>query len=133
MPEEPALRKASITRLAAVDIIRKRAEKAAHAERIAVLLAERTAYTRVVSYPGYFNFSPCQRLIRGGIDWYRYQKCVLGLLLLPAYHEFAALHQDRTICNSPDLNPIEYIWSLIKDRVAARRPFIKGKEALGLA
>ena len=35
--------------------------------------------------------------------------------------------------NSPDLNPIEHIWSLIKDRVAARRPFIKGKEALGLA
>ena len=97
IPEEPALRKASITRLAAADVMRKRAEKAAHAERIAVLLAERTAHTRVVSHPGYFNFSPCQRSTRGGIDWYRYQKCVLEPLLLPAYHEFAALHQDRTV------------------------------------
>ena len=71
--------------------------KAAHAERIAVLLAERTAHIRVVSHPGYFNFSPCQRSTRGGIDWYRYQKCVLEPLLLPAYHEFAAPHQDRTV------------------------------------
>jgi len=35
--------------------------------------------------------------------------------------------------NSPDLNPIEHIWNLIKDRVAARRLFIKGKEELGRA
>ena len=92
MPEEPALRKASIARLATADVIRKRAKKAAYAERIAVLLAERMAHTWVVSYSGYFNFSPCQRLIRGGIDWYRYQKYILKPLLLPAYYEFAALY-----------------------------------------
>ncbi len=72
LPEEPKLRKASILQLAAADILRKHTEKAAHIERVAILLSERAAHSRVLSYPGYFNFSPCGRLKRGGINWYRY-------------------------------------------------------------
>ncbi len=67
-PEEPALRKASILQLAAADIERRQAEKAAHTERVQILLAERAAHSRVLSHPGYFNFSPCGRSKRGGID-----------------------------------------------------------------
>ena len=35
--------------------------------------------------------------------------------------------------NSPDLNPIEHIWNLIKNRVSQQRPFIKGREMLEAA
>ncbi len=32
--------------------------------------------------------------------------------------------------NSFDLNPIEHVWNLLKNRVANRRPFIKGRAEL---
>ena len=34
--------------------------------------------------------------------------------------------------NSPDLNPIEHIWNLMKRRSSDRRPFIKGRHELEL-
>jgi len=97
LPEELKLRDASILQLAAADKLRKQAEKAAYAERVMILLGERAAYSRVLSYPGYFKFSRCGRLKRGGIDWYRYQKYILEPLLLPAYHRFAALYLNRLV------------------------------------
>lgn len=47
---------------------------------------------------------------------------------------YSVLRQSsRLVRYSPYLNPIEHVWNLMKDRIAARRPFIKGKEALRLA
>jgi len=62
-----------------------------------ILLGERATHSRVLSHPGYFNFSPYSRLKRGRINWYRYQKYILELLLLPAYYRFAILYPDRPV------------------------------------
>ena len=35
--------------------------------------------------------------------------------------------------NSPDLNPIEHIWRLLKNRAAARRLYIRGRIGLEAA
>ena len=34
--------------------------------------------------------------------------------------------------NSPDHNPIEHMWDLMKRRISNRRPFIKGRHELEL-
>ena len=97
----------------------------------------------------------------GGIDWYRYNREILRPIFLPAYQELkrtrpgALLMQDgcsnhtnkwnKAIFvefmvelldwpgNSPDLNPIEHIWRLLKNRAAARRPYIRGRIKLEIA
>ncbi len=153
-PENKKDREASISALAAEDLLRRPIEQAAHAEKKADCLQQG------LKAPS-FRFSPCCRSKRGGIDWYRYNRCVLRPLLLPAYHRFQAIHcpmsttllmQDGASChtsqwqkplfakqnivilnwpdNSFDLNPIEHVWNLLKNRVANRRPFIKGRAEL---
>jgi len=153
-PEDKKDREASISALAAEDLLRRPIEQAAHAEKKANCLQQG------LKAPS-FRFSPCCRSKRGGIDWYRYNRCVLRPLLLPAYHRFQATHcpmsttllmQDGASChtsqwqkplfaeqnivilnwpgNSPDLNPIEHVWNLLKNRVANRRSFIKGRAEL---
>ncbi len=154
-PEDKKDREASISALAAEDLLRRPIEQAAHAEKKADCLQ------KGLKAPS-FRFSPCCRSKKGGIDWYRYNRCILRPLLLPAYHRFQTTHcsmsttallmQDGASChtsqwqkplfaeqnivildwpgNSPDLNPIEHVWNLIKDRVANRRPFIKGRAEL---
>ncbi len=153
-PENKKDREAFISALAAENLLRRPIEQAAHAEKKANCLQQG------LKAPS-FRFSPCCRFKREGIDWYRYNRCVLRSLLLPAYHRFQATHcpmsttllmQDEVFChtsqwqkplfakqnivilnwsgNSPDLNPIEHVWNLLKNRVANRRSFIKGRAEL---
>ncbi len=153
-PEDKKDREASISALAAEDLLRRSIEQTAHAEKKANCLQQGLKASS-------FRFSPCCRSKRGGIDWYRYNRCVLRPLILPAYHQFQATHcpmsttllmQDGAFChtsrwqkplfakqnivilnwpgNSPDLNSIEHVWNLLKNRVANRRPFIKGRAEL---
>jgi len=137
-------------------------DRAAHAIQRAELLRQQKNHERVLTHALTFSFASCGRSARGGIDWYRYNRCILQPLLLPAYQKFKASHANRALLmqdgasnhtsqwnrplfmeqeidllfwpgNSPDLNPIEHIWNLIKDRVSRRRPFIKGRLELELA
>jgi len=43
-----------------------------------------------------------------------------------------AEHRDSGLARQqcPDLNPIEHVWNLLKNGVANRRPFIKGRAEL---
>jgi transposase len=94
----------------------------------------------------------------GGIDWYRFASEVLDPLLLPAYDELrrqrpalmlmldgAASHNSANCSpfyegwevdrikwpgNSPDLNPIEHIWDLMKKRIKQKYGLIRTVERL---
>ena len=121
-----------------------------------------TEKKRQGTYPQFCNSFKLQLQSKGeGIDWYRYNRHILQAHLLPAYTEFKKTHPEALIMqdgcsnhtshwndqiflefntdllkwpgNSPDLNPIEHIWCLLKDRVAKRRPYIKGYEQLHAA
>ena len=113
-------------------------------------------------YPLFDNaFEHRRRSKGGGIDWYRYNTHILRAHLLPAYKRFKMTHPGALLMqdgasnhtsqwnddifrefdtqllrwpgNSPDLNPIEHIWCLLKDRVAKRRPYIHGYDQLHAA
>ncbi len=160
-PEDKKERAASITALAAADVLRRPLDQAAHAIQRAELLRQQKNHERILTHAPTFFFASCERSARGGIDWYRDNRCILQPLLLPAYQKFKASHTNSALLmqdgasnhisqwnrplfmkqevdlllwpgNSPDLNPIEHIWNLIKDRVSRRRPFIKGRIELEL-
>ncbi len=145
---------AFISALAVENLLRRSIEQAAHAEKKANCLQQDL---KTFS----FRFSLCCRFKREEIDWYKYNRCVLQLLLLPAYHRFQVTHcsmsttllmQNEVFChisqwqkplfakqnivilnwsgNSLDLNSIEHVWNLLKNRVANRRSFIKDRAEL---
>ncbi len=147
-------REASISALAVENLLRRSIEQAAHAEKKTNCLQQGL---KTLS----FRFSLCCCFKREEIDWYRYNRCVLRPLLLPAYHRFQTIHcsmsttllmQDEVFChtsqwqkslfakqnivilnwsgNSFDLNSIKHVWNLLKNRVANRRSFIKGRAEL---
>jgi transposase len=102
-----------------------------------------------------------QRSKERGIDWYRFATEVLEPLVLPDYDELrkerphlmlmldgAAAHISGNCSpwyegwevnrlkwpgNSPDLNPIEHIWDLIKKRIKQKYPIIGTMERLKAA
>ncbi len=147
-------REVFISALAAENLLRRSIKQAAHAEKKTnCLQQDLKAFS--------FRFSLCCRFKRKEINWYKYNRCVLRLLLLSVYHRFQITHcfmsttllmQNEVFChisqwqkslfakqnimilnwsdNSLDLNSIEHVWNLLKNRVANQRSFIKDKAEL---
>jgi len=96
-PEDKKERAAFITALTAAGVLRRPLNRAAHAIQRAELLRQQKNHERVLTHAPTFSFASCERSARGGIDWYRYNRCVLQPLLLPAYQKFKASHANRAL------------------------------------
>ncbi len=86
-PEDKKERAASIIALAAADVLRRPLDQAAYAIQRAELLGQQKNHKRILTRAPTFFFASSAR---GGIDWYRDNRCILQPLLLPAYQKFKA-------------------------------------------